>query len=182
MKRSTLLTWIGALGVIGTSVATAKATPKAIMLLEEAQIKKGEENLTTLEKIKVAAPVYIPPILLGLSTIGCIFGANTLNKRSQASMASAYALLDNSYKEYQKKAKAVYGEDADARIKEAVVREQCEESEDNLPEGTLLFFDYNTGKYFNSTIDEVLQKFTTDDGLEGYIISTPWEVPWYENY
>lgn len=181
MKRSTILTCIGAIGVVVTSVATAKVTPKAVQLLEEAKAEKGED-LTILEKVKVAGPVYIPPVALGLSTIACIFSANMLDKRTQASMAGAYALLDNSYKEYKRKVKDIYGEEADSQIKEAVAKDQYEEQEDILPEGTQLFFDYNTCKYFNATLDEVLQKFTTDDGLEGYIISMPWEVPWYENY
>jgi hypothetical protein len=180
MKRSTLLTCIGAVGVIVTSIATAKVTPKAVLALEEAKAEKGEE-LTALEKVKVAGPVYIPPVALGLSTIACIFSANMLDRRTQASMAGAYALLDNSYKEYKRKLKDIYGEDADSKIKEAIAKEQYDEQEE-LPEGTHLFFDYNSGQYFNATMDEVLQKFTTDDGLEGYIISMPWDVPWYENY
>ena len=181
MKRSTILTCISAIGVIATSVATAKAAPKAVQLLDEAKNEKGDE-LTILEKIKIVGPVYIPPIALGLSTIACIFSTNALSKRSQASMAGAYALLDSSYKEYKNKVRDIYGEEADSKIKEAVAKDQYEEREDNLPEGTQLFFDYNTGQYFNATMDEVLQKFTTDDGLEGYIISVPWDVPWYENY
>lgn len=180
MKRSTILTCIGAIGVVVTSVATAKVAPKAARLLEEAEAEKGDE-LTFFEKVKVAGPTYIPPVALGLSTIACIFSANMLDQRTQASMAGAYALLDNSYKEYKNKVKEIYGEDADAKVKEAVANDKYEERDD-LPEGTQLFFDYNTGQYFNATIDEVLQKFTTDDGLEGYIISMPWEVPWYENY
>lgn len=180
MKRSTILTCLGAIGVVVTSIATAKVTPKAVRLLEEAKTEKGED-LTVLEKVKVAGPVYIPPVALGLSTIACIFSANVLDKRTQASMAGAYALLDNSYKEYKKKVNDIYGEDADAKVKEAIAKDKYDEYDD-LPEGEQLFFDCRTGLYFNATIDEVVQKFTTDDGLEGYIISMPWDVPWYEDY
>ena len=55
-------------------------------------------------------------VLLGVSTIACIFGANALNQKKQASLMSAYAMLNESYKQYRKAAKTVYGEDADDKI------------------------------------------------------------------
>ena len=172
---STVLTCIGAMGVIATSVLTAKAVPKATMLLEDAEKKKGED-LTTIEKIKVATPAYIPAILTGASTIACIFGANALNLNHQASLMSAYALLDNSYKEYRKKAEGLYGEDADDRIVQEIAKDKYDEWFEEIEEGEQLFYDLNSMQYFTSTIDNVLQKTVTDDGLECYIISTPFDV------
>ena len=97
----TILSFIGAIGVIGTAVLAVKATPKAIKRLERAKNEKGEE-LTKFETVIVASPVYVPTTLIGISTIVCILGANALNKRQQASLVSAYALLEESYKEYIK--------------------------------------------------------------------------------
>ena len=101
-NSSTILTCVGALGVVTTSVLAVKATPKALALIEAAKEEKGEE-LTPVETVQVAGPVYIPAIVTGVSTIACIFGANALNKRQQAALMSAYALLDSSYKEYKAK-------------------------------------------------------------------------------
>ncbi|MCG5029675.1 DUF6353 family protein, partial [[Ruminococcus] torques] len=53
---------------------------------------------------------------MGVSTIACIFGANALNQKKQASLMSAYVMLNESYKQYRKSAKTVYGEDADDKI------------------------------------------------------------------
>lgn len=94
---STVLTCLGSVGLVATTVLSIKATPKALQLIEEAKEEKGEE-LTKWEKVKVAGPKYIPTVLVGVSTLVCIFGANVLNKRQQASLISAYALLDESYK------------------------------------------------------------------------------------
>lgn len=176
LKRnaSTILTCIGAAGVIATSIAAVKATPKAEMLLREAEEEKGE-NLTTLEKIQIAGPVYIPSLLIGASTIACIFGANILSARQQATLMSAYGLLDASYKEYSKKVKELYGEEADNKVKEEVTKEHYTEIPETIPEGKQLFFDFKTLNYFESTMDEVLQKVTMDDGLECYIINTPFD-------
>jgi hypothetical protein len=157
LKRntSTILTCVGAAGVVVTSVLAVKATPTAIELLKEAEQEKGEK-LTPLETVKVAGPVYIPAAVTGVSSIVCIFGANVLNKRQQAALMSAYALLDNTYKEYKSKAKELYGEDASAQIRAEIAKDHIDEAE--IPEeddGKSLFYDYFSGRYFRSTIETV---------------------------
>lgn len=180
MKRSTILTIIGAIGVVGTAIIAAKAAPKALYLLEAAEEEKGED-LTVIEKVKVAGPTYIPSVVTGAATIACIFSANVLNTRNQAALTSAYALLDNSYKEYKRKASELYGEDADKQITEAMVKDHYEEIEDDIPSGDkLLFWDYTTCRYFEARIEDVLQKVTMEDGLECYILSSPFDSP--QNY
>ena len=104
----TILTVVASIGVIATTITAVQATPKAIKLLKEAELEKGE-NLTKLEIVRVAGPTYIPSVLLGVSTIACIFGANALNQKKQASLMSAYVMLNESYKQYRKSAKTVYG-------------------------------------------------------------------------
>jgi hypothetical protein len=123
--------------------------------LKEAEQEKGEK-LTPLETVKVAGPVYIPAAVTGVSSIVCIFGANVLNKRQQAALMSAYALLDNTYKEYKSKAKELYGEDASAQIRAEIAKDHIDEAE--IPEeddGKSLFYDYFSGRYFRSTIETV---------------------------
>ena len=172
---SIALTCISTVGVIVTSVLTAKATVKATKLIEDAEHEKGEE-LTTSEKVKTAAPAYIPAILVGASTIACIFGIEVLNSHQQASLMSAYALLDNSYKEYRMKVKELYGDEADDRVIDGMDRDRFKEWADEIEDGEQLFFDMNTGQYFMSTVDNVIQKTVMDDGLECYIISTPYDT------
>lgn len=46
----TILTCIGAIGVVGTSVLAVRATPKALKLLEKATEEKGED-LTKMEVV-----------------------------------------------------------------------------------------------------------------------------------
>jgi hypothetical protein len=152
---STILTCIGSVGVVATTVMAVKATPKAVKLLEQAEVQK-EEPLTVLEKIRVAGPSYIPTILVGVSTIACIFGANILNKRQQAALLSAYALLDNSYKEYKKKAAELYGENADQHIREEIAKDDYEESDIEVEDNKLLFYDEYRREYFNATMEDVL--------------------------
>jgi hypothetical protein len=237
-NASTILTTIGGAGVIATSVMAVKATPKAIRLLDEAKQEKGEE-LTTFEKVRVAGKTYIPTIITGTATIACIFGANVLNQRKQAALMSAYALLDNSYKEYKKKLIELHGEETHQEIVNAIAIEKAKEvgitaesmcantclTDDESCGDPVLFYEEWSGRYFESTIEQVIvaqyhanrnfvlrgylplnelydflgleptdygntvgwtvedelywvdfhhHKMVMDDGLECYIIETPW--------
>lgn len=121
---ATILTCVGSVGVVGTSVLTFKATTKANKLLEEAK-KEQNTDLTLMDKVKITLPTYIPPILSGTATIACIIGANIMNKKHQASLMSAYMLLDQSYKEYRNKVTEVYGEEAEQTIEESIASDHC---------------------------------------------------------
>ncbi len=149
-NASTILTITGGVGVVTTTILAVKATPKALKVLEEAREEKGEE-LTKLEVVQVAGPAYIPSVLSGVGTLACIFGANVLNKRQQAALVSAYALLDQSYKEYINKVDELYGEGASDKVKEEIAKDKYEESDHEEP----LFYDAFSRQYFNSTIEKV---------------------------
>ena len=155
-NASTILTCVGGIGVVATTAVAVKDTPKAMQIIEKKTEEKGED-LTTIEKIKVAGPVYIPAVAIGVSTLACIFGANALSKRSQASLVSAYALLDNSYKEYKNKVEELYGEGADARVKGEVARDKYNADDISRDDEKLLFYDYFSERYFESTMEEVMQ-------------------------
>ena len=158
LKRhaSTILTCAGGAGVIATSIMAVKATPKALTLLENAKKEKGED-LTKVEKVKIAGTAYIPAVLMGASTIACIFGANILNQRQQAALMSAYALLDNSYKDYKKKLAELYSEDTVDEIQEEIVRDKHKEKPYSVEDGKQLFYDDFSQRYFEATTEDVLR-------------------------
>ena len=156
-NASTILTCVGGVGVIVTSVMAVKATPKALRLLEEAKEEKGD-TLTKFEVVKVAGPAYIPSVISGTATIACIFGANMLNKRHQAALMSAYALLDNSYKEYVNKVNELYGEDADDKITAELAKDAYEADEITLEDiNNQLFFDDYSERYFETTMETLIR-------------------------
>lgn len=173
LKRNsaTILTCVGAAGVVVTAVLTAKATPKALARLEEAKEEKGDD-LTKLEVVKVAAPAYIRPVIIGAATITCVFGANVLNKRQQAALMSAYALLDRSYKDYKVKVEELYGDDANERVREELARDEYENNKPATPAiDTILFYDTFGDRYFESTIEAVQKaeyRINRDIHMRGY--------------
>lgn len=153
LKRNsaTILTCVGAAGVIATTVTAVKATPKAVALLNQAKEEKGEE-LTKLEVVKIAGPTYVPAAVLGVSTLACIFGANILNRHGQASLMSAYALADGAYKDYKKKVNDLYGEEAGDQVKAGIAKDKYEENPVKMvEEGTRLYYDYYSERYFEAT-------------------------------
>lgn len=167
LKRnsSTILTCIGAAGVIFTAVTAVKATPKATRLLDKVEEEKGED-LTTLEKIKVAGPHYIPSILIGTSTIACIFGSNIMNKRQQASLASAYALINSSYKEYKKKTEELYSEEAHKEVISSIAKDKYTD-DICVNDNKMLFYDEFSHRYFESTLEDVIKaEYNTNRQLQ----------------
>lgn len=160
-NSSTILTVLGAAGVVGTAVMAVKATPKAMELIELAEEEKGDE-LTKWEVVQVAAPTYIPAVLLGMGTVTCIFGAHVLNKRNQAALTSAYALLDQTHKEYKNKVKELYGEDGDKLIRAAVAKDHYEEEDqeeydDEYGDYKTLFYDEFSNRYYRVTKETQLR-------------------------
>lgn len=157
---ATILTCVGTAGVVATAITSAKATPLAIELLDEAKAEKGAD-LTKTEKFLVAGPAYIPATVIGVSTIACILGAHVLNKCQQAALASAYALLNSTYNEYREKVVELLGEEADIEIKNEIAKDKYDEAKvvktnvEPEPNDICLFFEEFRGQYFETTLQAV---------------------------
>lgn len=155
-NAATILTYAGGAGVIATTVLAVKATPKAMELLEDAKKEKGGE-LTKTEAVVTAAPAYIPTIITGVTTLACIFGANVLNKRQQAALMSAYALLDKSYKDYKAKVVELHGEEGANQVRDEIAKDRYDEQRIPVAPDKQLFYDEFLGEYFESTIEDVIK-------------------------
>ena len=168
-NAATVLTCIGGVGVVVTSVMAIKATPKALVRIEEAREEKGEQ-FTKFEIVQAAGSAYIPAIVVGTTTVACIFAANVLNKRQQASLVSAYTLVDSSYKAYKGKLKELYGEEVHQNVVNAVAVEKavdmritaanfgssCDLSIEENDAEPRIFYDEHSGRCFESTIERVM--------------------------
>lgn len=153
---STILTVTGGIGAVTTAVMAVKATPKALKTIEAVEEVKGEK-LTKLEVIKVAGPIYIPTVLMGVGTLACIFGANMLNKRQQAAMVSAYGLMSSSYKEYKDKVKEVHGEEGEKEVRTEIAKDHYDEKDiPERSEGKQLFYDEYSQRFFLASNETVL--------------------------
>ncbi|MCC8151384.1 MAG: DUF6353 family protein [Lachnospiraceae bacterium] len=147
----TILSVIAVAGVVVTVVTSARATVKALELIDD--------DMSEKEKILTAAPCYILPISFGVATIACILGANALNKRQQASLISAYAMLDKTFRQYRKTLVDLHGEEADQEVIEAMaVRGCCDYHQIGVdtPDQKLLWYDEYSGETFEAYEREIM--------------------------
>ena len=170
------LSCIASVGVVVTAVVAVKATPKAVVKIHADSRKNHDGDpyaYTKQEAVASAWKCYIPAVAIGASTIACIMGANALNRRQQAALTSAYALVQNSYKEYKDKLKELYGEEAHNAIVNSIMSEQCKDisisatggwfnstldfGEGMEPEVVRTFYDSFSQRYFETTIEKVIQ-------------------------
>lgn len=152
---STILTCIGAVGVIATAVSAAKCTPKAMDILYDCE-KENEDKLHTALRV---APAYIPTAGIALGTVACIISANALNKRQQAMLISAYGYLDQQFRQYRRQVKTVYGEEAEKKVAKASAKDLMgsELATKSRTNEKCLFYDEISNRYFERTMLEVVE-------------------------
>ena len=110
-----ILTALSALGLTGTAVLAAKEAPVAKERLQTATDEKGAE-LTFGEKVGVAAPLYFPSILVGMTTIACMIANQVLNTKQQAMLLGAYGLLSEQFSHYRKEVQDEVGKEREKEI------------------------------------------------------------------
>lgn len=167
----TILSCLGAVGVMGTAVLSARATPKAIARkneAEEAKMAENGEKITLLETIAACWTCYGPTAIAGIATIGCIFGANVLNRRQQASLVATCAFLERTLREYKQSVKNVFGEEGQKQVAHDILVQRREPQDFYEPlfgqkmdfgkaNGEKhLFYDIFSGQYFEASFADVL--------------------------
>ena len=156
-----ILMGIGIAGMIGTTVLAVKATPKALILIDEKKRENDLENLTPVEVIKVTWPCYIPAAVTGVMSVACLIGANSVNVRRSSALATAYALSESVLKDYQEKVVEVIGEKKEQAVKDAVAKDKIDKNPVTNREviiterGNTLCYDAVSGRYFKSDIEKL---------------------------
>lgn len=139
-KRSPeILTGFGIAGMVTTTVLAVKATPKALTLIQDAEIEKVDvqvkegkgpdelvKTLTPAEVVKVAWKPYIPAVLLGTVSVACLIGANSVHTRRHAALYSAYKLSETALTEYKDKVKEIVPEKKVKEIKQKLAEDKVD--------------------------------------------------------
>lgn len=175
-----ILTSLGIAGMITTTVLAVKATPKALTLIEEKKREDRVEELTPIETVKVAWKPYIPVVLTGTFSIACLIGANSVNARRNAALATAYKLSETAFADYKEKVVETIGEKKEKTVKEKVAQKKVDEHPVSKSEvivtgnGDVTFLDSVSMRYFTSDIESI-RKIVNDlnyrltSGMEEYI-------------
>lgn len=168
-NAGTILSVMGSIGVVATAITAARAAPKAIKLLDDAREEKGSK-LSKMEIAQIGFKTYLPVGLVSAATITCIMSANVLSHNKQANITSAYALLDQSYKDYRRKVIEMYGEETDHKIIEAIAVDRAKEvhisasymfdnvdlSLDDRSGKPALWYEEYSKRFFEATIEQIL--------------------------
>lgn len=126
----TILTVAGTAGFIGTTVLASKATLKLeetvaeeASLLVKVHEAQEEGKLTdkdaTHDKVVLytrmatkLGKLYAPALILGAASIAALATGHGIMLKRNASLAAAYAAVDQAFKSYKKKVEAKFGKDA----------------------------------------------------------------------
>ena len=166
-----ILTGIGIVGMLSATVLAVRATPKALMLIEEKKREKkfaGEQpELTKIEVVKTAWKPYIPAVVTGVASVACLVGASSVNARRNAALAAAYALSETTLADYKEKVVETIGEKKAQEVKDAIAKDKIENDPVSRKEiiiadkGETLFYESLSGRYFKSTYESIRSAVNT---------------------
>ena len=165
-KSPTILTVLGVTGLVSTVAMAIGATPKAIDIIEFERGGTDETNryvndLTKMDIVKATWKVYVPTAAMGAITIGCIIGANSINLRRNAALASVYSISEMALKEYQAKVVEKLGSDKEREIRDEIQRDRVRRDRPSTNEvilagaGKVLCKDSLSGRLFDSTVNNI---------------------------
>ena len=156
-----ILTGIGIAGMITTTVLAVRATPKALILIEEEKRRQNKELYEDAELVRTTWVCYIPATITGALSIACLIGASSVNIRRNAALAAAYSLSESALKEYQEKVIETIGEKKEQEIRDAVAKDKIQRDPVVNKEviitgrGETLCYDTITSRYFKCDIEKL---------------------------
>ena len=154
----TILTGLATFGVVTTAYLSGKAAVKAEYILMNDGVPE-----TTRERLELTWKCYIPPVAAGVVTVGAIIGAQHINNRRAAAMATAFTIAERGYEQYREKVIDRLGEDKELEVRDEVAKERLKEnplSDTTVivgKGGTHLCYDAFSGRYFESSMETIKQ-------------------------
>ena len=152
-----ILAALGCVGFISAVVMAAKAAPKARDAIEP------RSKSTTMEKIKIVAPIYAPTVGMVLLSTGCIIGSNRIHHYRYASLLALYSIGEKSLQKWQSAVLDEVGQNKYDKVRERTVM-----PEEPLPVNLLIddsgiaCFDVFSGRYFKTDSIETVRRIVND--------------------
>lgn len=166
----TILTAMGAVGLVGTAVLAVKATPEAMRRIEDADSRRVDDYeganlqpLTKIEQFKAGWKPYIPAALSATVSIACIVSANSIHAKRSAAIVGLYTVSETAFKEYREKIASTIGEKKEREVRSEIAGDRMEANPASGNQviltglGEQLCYDQLTGRYFKSDIEKIRQ-------------------------
>lgn len=171
-----ILTGLGVAGVVSTAVMTGRATVKAYDILEAERGRRIVEeqrngnhkvtyedvaHISWKDKVRLCWKPYVSPFLMGATSIACILGAQSVNTKRNAALASLYSLTKSTLDDYQEKVKERFGEKKEELVRGDVAQKHLDakpvsgEQVIETSKGKTLCFDTLSGRYFMHDMEQI---------------------------
>nr|DAI86304.1 MAG TPA: hypothetical protein [Caudoviricetes sp.] len=147
--------------MVTTTVLAVKATPKAVILLNERKEELETEKLPVTDVIKTTWKCYIPAAITCGASIACLVGASSVNFKRNAALATAYKLSETAIAEYRDAVVETIGEKKERDIRDKVAEKRVKKNPVTKSDvivtgnGTTLCFDSISGRYFQSSMQKI---------------------------
>ena len=152
------------LGTTGTAILAGRGGFKAAKLIdaEDRRVymeQDGHGGLDTVDKVKIAWPLFLPAAGMGTVTIVSIIMAHRVSSSQLAAMATLYAATDDRFKEYREQVVEKFGPTKEQRVHDDAVQEHINKNPHNevfvIGSGEVLCLDRFSGRYFRSSVDRI---------------------------
>lgn len=178
-NQTTILTGMGVTGVVTTAYFAGRASFKAAELIEKEELRRrtgsqkhptvgrqahlrepDQVEMTTKEKIREVWPLYIPPVLVGATTITAIVMANHQASKKIAALTVASGISERALQEYKAKVIEKFGERKAVDVHDSIIQDRVSNTPGNrevviVDNGDVLCFDVLTGRYFKSNVEKI---------------------------
>lgn len=161
-----VLTGLGITGFVSTVFLGCHATAKSKDVITELEYceyhETGLRNVySSKEKFLLCWKYYIPTVVTGGLSIACVVGAQSVNSKRYAALASLYALSETAFADFKKEAAQYLKPKELDEIRENIAQKHLDDhpyspqTVIDTGKGTHLCFDVVSSRYFKSDIETI---------------------------
>jgi hypothetical protein len=185
-NASTILTAGGVIGTVLTATLAAKAGGSAMLRIDmkeredfwlaravaeedsndpltDAELEELTQanKLSKVEKLKIAAPLFIPPVIIGTLTVASIVMSNQISAKRAAALAGAYALSEQRWADYKERVEQKLTKPKREQLETEIAEDRMNVNPPTAQEiilvgsGEVLCYDMYSDRYFNSTAEKI---------------------------
>lgn len=159
----TILTSLGAVGVVTTTYLAGKASFEAadIIRLKEAQdeargIRIDDPREVLKQRFQLVWKLYVPTVTMSAATVACIIAANRVGARRAAALAATVSIGEKAYSEYRDKVIEKIGEKKEELVRADIIQDRVNANWDDsveihgLQQGEMCYDKYSDRYVWNT--------------------------------
>ncbi len=151
----TILTVFGCIGLVTTVGLTIKATINATRIVDEHKEeidKMPQKRYKAAEAVRLTWKCYVPVVVTGGASLGCIIGANSINLKRNAALVATYVATEDKLKSYENRI-------LDTRVKKDQTGDSSTEEKSGKPfvvDGNkCMCKDGFSGRFFETSLSKI---------------------------